>query len=96
MKIKVKFETFDAGKVTLEWNTNLLVLGPNQNKFSYQKMWLSWCKESKFYSLPFRQAVVSIYQVYKVYHIRWVDMLFKNYETILYSLSISMFNQVND
>ena len=29
MKIKVKFETSDAGKVTLEWNANLLVLGPN-------------------------------------------------------------------
>ena len=29
MKIEVKFEMFDAGKVTLEWNANLLVVGPN-------------------------------------------------------------------
>ena len=59
-KIKVKFETFNAGKVTLEWNANLPVLGPNYNIFLYQKMWSSGCKESKSYNLPFGQAVVSI------------------------------------
>ena len=55
-------------------------------------MWSSGCKESKSYNLPFGQAVVSIYQVYKVYRIRWVDMLFKTYKTISYPLSISVFN----